>query len=451
MDKLRVIISTDLAIPDCPRSLGLALEKDLTLANPAYNEAVKFRKYAGDISPTLECYTRELSGTLRIPRGFGFRFDRLARQNGIIPTYDDQRRILDPADMEFKGSLRDYQQEAVTVMLAKRSGILQAGTGAGKTVMALAIIAERKQPTMIVVHTKELLNQWVERIDQFLGIKAGIIGAGKFDIRPVTVATIQTSRNHLDKLVPRFGHIIIDECHRTPSSTFSEVVTAFDAMFVLGLSATPYRRDGLTKLINFFIGERLHCVNDNRLRKIGAILRPNVILRPTNFTFPDHLATEDYASMLEDLVNDPLRNQLIAHDVLLEVKRNAGTCLIVSDRTAHLEALRLTLMSQGQSVSVLSGKTPAKERKRIVEALAVGKIQVLASTTQLIGEGFDAPGLSSLFLTTPIRFSGRLVQVVGRILRPLAGKKPQIFDYVDSRVGVLENSARGRQQIYEQM
>ena len=139
---------------------------------------------------------------------------------------------------------------------------------------------------------------------------------------------------------------------------------------------------------------------------------------------------------------------MIAHDILNERKRDAGTLLVVSDRTAHLEALAGVLEGNGEHVAVLTGKTSPKRREQIVKDLARGKVRILASTTSLIGEGFDCPGLATLFLCSPVKFSGRLIQVVGRILRPQDGKRPRMYDYVDCLVGVLKASAKARQKVY---
>ncbi len=332
----------------------------------------------------------------------------------------------------------------------RSQGILEAGTGAGKTVMALALIAERKQPCLVIVHTKELLLQWVERIQQFLGIEAGQVGNGKFNLQPVTVATIQTARNRLDKLTSVFGHIVVDECHRTPASTFQEVVTTFDAKYLTGLSATPYRADGLDRLIQLTLGNVIHRVDPELLRHTGAILKPEVRTVNTVFTFAGDPSSE-YPLMMTALAEDMDRNKLIASCVEGELGEEKGTLLLVADRTAHLFALAEILQVRGVNVAVLTGKTPAGERSEIVRDLNEGKIKVLASTASLIGEGFDCRGLSTLFLCSPIKSKGRLVQMVGRILRPADGKRPRLYDFIDHKVGVLRHSAEIRQTIYEEI
>jgi len=446
VNPLSVIIGSDLRLDTSLLSPSLAKEVQsaLTMPNPAYLQAEKYARSTRLISPSLEFFQAS-NEILVIPRGFG---PELARILGPGVTWFDRRRAHPEIKLVFNGVLRDYQSEAVSSVLSHNQGVLEASTGAGKTVMALAIIAVRRQPALILVHTVELMRQWMARIRQFLAVEPGQVGGGKCEVKYLTVGVVNSVRTRLEELVPRFGHIIVDECHRCPSSMFTEAVSAFDARFLLGLSATPYRRDGLTKVIHFYLGPLLHRVNPARLRSIGAVLRPTIVTRETDFVFRGD-ASEQYQSMLTALVEDPVRNEQIAEDVSNEVYSGAGAALVVSDRVAQLKALDAALARRGIEMALLHGSTSKKQRESVVERLARGDVRVLGSTVQLIGEGFDAPGLSSIFLATPIKFVGRVLQVVGRVLRPQEGKTPKIYDYLDSRVGVLEASARARKKVFE--
>ena len=222
---------------------------------------------------------------------------------------DDQRLMLPPCGYEFNGQLRPYQVQAVDGILGREFGVLEAGTGSGKTVMALAIIASRQQPTLVLVHTKELLYQWRDRIKTFLGIEAGLIGDGHLNIRPVSVGIVNTVRKQLDSLVERFGQVIVDECHRVPSTLFNEALRAFPAHYMLGLSATPYRRDGLDKIIAWYCGEHRAKVERTVLHEVGAVLRPKVHTVETGF---DYWYADNYQDMVSALVKDKGRNELIA-------------------------------------------------------------------------------------------------------------------------------------------
>jgi superfamily II DNA or RNA helicase len=341
----------------------------------------------------------------------------------------------------------------VTIMGKKDFGTLSAPTGSGKTVMGLALIAQRRQPTVIVVHTKDLAFQWIQRIEEFLGIPAdevGLVGAGKKKIgERITVALVQTLYRCSGEVAPRIGHLVVDECHRTPSRTFTEAVTAFDCHYMLGLSATPWRRDKLQKLIFWHLGDMHHEVDKARLEAEGHILKADVVVRLTAFA-PYFDPVNEYSKMLSELTADDERNRLIAADVAREASNANGVCLVLSDRKKHCETLQGILkFKHGVDAERLTGDLNNEARRKVLERIQNGQARVLVATGQLIGEGFDCPDLATLFLATPIRFSGRVMQYLGRILRPSEGKSvARVYDYVDERVPPLVSAAKARQRVY---
>jgi len=422
-----------------------ALKKELTIPNPKYLDAKKYGRWVGKKLKSKLYFFKERKAGFIFPRGFANRAVLLCRKfSKVNLEIADNRLLLPEKEICFQGELRPYQQVAVDDILKHDFGVLESGTGSGKTIIALAVFAQRQQPTLVLVHTKELLYQWSERIEAFLGQKAGLVGDGHFDIAPVTVAIVNTARNRLEDLQGRFGLLCVDECHRVPATLFTDVVTAFACRFMLGLSATAFRRDGLTKLIHFHLGDPAHRVDPECLHSTGAVLRPEFIQRQTGFTFSYR---DNYQKLMSTLTADEPRNHQITDDIVAEVKKNPGTILVVSDRVAHCEKLAEYLTSRSVITAVLTGRLATEERAGIVDGVRKGQYQVLVSTVQLIGEGFDCPDLATLFLTTPIKFTGRLLQVVGRILRPAAGKKPRVFDYEDP-VGVLKSSARARRRLF---
>ena len=297
-------------------------------------------------------------------------------------------------------------------------------------------------------------NQWVDRIETFLGIPAdevGIIGGGKKRIgKRITVALVQSLYKCTREVSQHIGHLIIDECHRTPSRTFTEAVSSFDSKYMLGLSATPWRRDKLSKLIFWFLGDVIHEVNKTDLVENGHILQAEVVTRETSFK-PYYDPTNEYSRMLGELTADDERNHLIAGDVARESQNGGGICLVLSDRRGHCERLKSVLLDKFKvPAEVLTGDVSNSQRKDIVSRLNAGKIKILIATGQLIGEGFDCPEMQTLFLATPIKFSGRVLQYLGRILRPAPGKEnARVFDYVDANVGVLVASAKARKRVYD--
>ncbi len=445
----RLTVAADCLLEDIPFALEKAVKARLTIDNPKYISAKKYGRWIGKtLKPKLKYYEQVPNG-LRFPRGFANQAVLLCREFlRETPKIKDKRLLLDEEEFVFAGVLRPYQEAALLAAEKRSFGVLEAGTGSGKTVMALAIIAARKQPTLIVVHTKELLYQWQARIKDFLHYSAGLVGDGHFDIQTITVAIVNTARKRVQELVPNFGHLVVDECHRVPAALFTDVVSNFPGHYLLGLSATAFRSDeGLTKLINFYMGDQFHKVDQEELHATGAIVKPELVRCKTTFQY--HYCG-DYQPLISALTKDVQRNQQIVDDVARESrKKNSGIQLLVSDRVNHCEVFEKGLKVKKVDVALLTGQTSADQRAAIVEAVQSGEIRVLVATLQLIGEGFDCPGLSNLFLTTPITFEGRLLQVLGRIMRPAKGKQAKVYDYVDEAVSVLKRSADARKKILD--
>jgi superfamily II DNA or RNA helicase len=448
---LTLTVGAECLLTGAPALLVKVLKNALTLPNPKYQAARKYGRWVGKSFPQYLYFFKESKAGLTMPRGFAREVVlQCLEVLGRRPVIIDQRLVLPEEEFTFHGALREYQDQAVAAVLARDFGVLEAGTGSGKTVMALKVIAERRQPTIILVHTKELMHQWAERIRGFLQIDAALVGDGHAEIGPLTVAIVNSARNQLEALSPRFGQIVVDECHRVPATLFTDVVTNFPAKYSLGLSATAYRReDVLTRLIYLYMGSRAHLVDNRQLQETGAVLKPRIELRTTGFTY--HYR-DDYSTMMTALTLDDGRNRQIADDVVAVAAQDSGAILVVSDRVAHCQALADLIAERGGSVAVLTGRVSPEKRAEIVEGIKENRVKILISTLQLIGEGFDAPGLTTLFLATPIKFSGRLKQVIGRILRPAASdKQATVYDYVDDQVGVLKRSAKERQFTYWQL
>jgi len=444
---VRITVAADCLIENLDQDLEKAIKDRLTIDNPKYISAIRYGRWIGKkLKPKIKYYEQVPEGLL-FPRGFSNQAVLLCREvMGEEPQIIDQRRRLDEVDFSFTAVLRPYQVTGVEAVCSRSFGVLEAGTGSGKTIMALAAICRRKQPAIVVVHTKELLYQWQDRIREFLGIEAGLVGDGKFDIMPVTVAIVNTARKRTEELIPHFGHLIVDECHRVPAALFTDVVSRFDSYYLLGLSATAFRNDeGMTRLIYYFMGDRAHHVDQLHLEVSGAILRPKILRRKTDFTYGYR---GDYQALVSALTKHEGRNRQIVDDVLQTLKEDpGGTALVVSDRVSHCQLFVDLLAKHQVNVVLLTGQIQPEQRSSIVARVQEGKVEVLVATLQLISEGFDCSGLSSLFLTTPITFEGRLLQVIGRIMRPAENKVPRVYDYVDENVPALRRSAASRQKV----
>ena len=453
---ITITIRNNLRLSGVSSEFREALIEKLTLPNPKYIENARLGRWNWKTPKELKFYDKVGSDGLWIPRGYIRQLVDCCKQNGIPNKIVDQRRTLPPVSFTFLGRLKPFQHKAVRVMLSKEFGTLSAPTGSGKTVMALHMIAQRKQPALIVVHVKDLAFQWIERIETFLRIpkdEIGLIGAGRKEIgERITVALVQSLYRFVDEIVPRVGHLIVDECHRTPSRTFTEAVTAFDSRFMLGLSATPWRRDKLSKLIFWHLGDVHHKMDKADLIESGDVLAADIVLRETEFK-PYYDPVREYSKMLSELTTDDKRNRLIVSDVALAAQNSDGVCLVLSDRKIHCENLTALLRYKFSiSCDLLTGDLTSGQRREVIDRINSGEVKVVVATGQLIGEGFDSKNLSQLFLATPIKFSGRVIQYLGRVLRPAPGKKrATVYDYVDSNVEVLKAAARARQKVYEEL
>ena len=450
---LNITIKNNLRLTGIPQVLRETLIEKLKFPNPKWIENHRMGRWNRGVPRELRYYDKIRGGGLWIPRGYIRQLILLCRRNRVKYRINDQRRRLPSVDFSFKGQLRPFQQEAVNRMLAKEFGTLSSPTGSGKTIMALHIVAQRRQPALIIMHTKDLVHQWIARIKSFLSIpeeEIGLIGGGKMVIgKKITVALVQSLYKCAEKVSPHIGNLIVDECHRIPSRTFTDAVTEFDSRYMLGLSATPWRRDKLSKLIFWHLGDVHHEVDKNYLIEAGFVLPADVIFRETDFR-PFHDPVLEYSKMLSELTTDDERNRLIAADIARESQDTPGVCLVLTDRKKHCETLQAIMKyKHNVSADILTGDLSSSQRLEIVQRLDQGRVKVLIATGQLIGEGFDCRQLSTLFLATPVRFSGRVLQYLGRVLRPAPAKSSaRVFDYVDVHVDPLMAAAKARRKVY---
>jgi len=453
MATLAIHITSTLQLKGVPAGLKQALMETLEFPNPKWLENERMGRWNRGTPRVLKFYDQVGPDGLWIPRGYLRQLILLCRRMGVDHRIEDRRRSLPPVDFTFHGQLRPFQEAALDQMMARDFGTLSSPTGSGKTVMALCMIARRRQPAVIVVHTKDLAAQWMQRIEAFLGIPAaecGLIAGGRAKIGDtISVALVQSLYKCAEEVSERIGFLVVDECHRCPSRTFTEAVTGFDSKYMLGLSATPWRRDNLSRLIFWYLGDVHHEVDTSHLVATGVVLAAEVIERETEFR-PYHDPVVEYSKMLSELTADTARNLLIAEDVAREARESAGICIVLSDRKAHCENLQALLRLRFKVESeLLTGDLAIEERQVVVERLNAGRARVVIATGQLLGEGFDCPNLSTLFMATPVRFSGRVLQYLGRVLRPAPGKeKARVFDYIDVHVDTLVKAANARQRVY---
>ena len=450
---IKLTIKNNIQIPYVNEEMDDFLYSSLTVSNPKWLENHRLGRYNWGTPKELFFYEEEGKNGFYAPRGFLNDIIEYCQKNNIEYEIKDKTHIFKNIDIKFSGNLHDFQKTAIEKMSSQNIGTLCAPTGSGKTIMGIHMLCKRQQPTIIIVHTKELLFQWIDRLKQFTNINEqniGIIGDGQInEEKDVTVALIQTLGKY-KKIVNNYSYLIIDECHRCPSKTFMDVVSVFEGQYITGLSATPYRNDKLNMVIEWYAGPILHKIEPDKLIKLGHIIGIKSIIRKTNFNSQLENPADEYSKLLQELSFDKERNELITNDVI-EAASNGETCLVLSDRKAHCQELKEIIGSLWK-VEVLTGDVDATTRKQIVKDINNGKTEILIATGQLIGEGFDCKNLSCLFLTMPIKFSGRIIQYIGRVLRPKSGKnKATIYDYFDQSVKCLYGSYKARLKEYKKL
>lgn len=447
---IKIKLSKQAHIYSPPKALLKRLRKDLQVFNPKWIDNQRMGRYNRDTPKYINIY-EEGPGRISVPSGYIEEIqETLTHEEIPFDIYD--LRVERSAAFNFKGELRGFQGPACRRILMFDTGTLEAPTGSGKTVMGLYIIAARRQKTLVIVHTKDLAFQWIERAAEFLDIRPeeiGLIGAGKKSIgRRLTIGLIQSVTGRVDELGKVFGQVVVDEAHRTPSKTFTNAVDGLFCKYSLGLSATPYRRDNLTKLIFWYLGPNRFTVSKQRLYDEGHIMEPLFIIRSTSFE-PVCDPVSEYPAMLSELTEDEERNELICGDIVDQAENTKNNCLILSDRKAHCRKIRDMLAERGTKALVLTGETKADQRKKILSQIGNGH-RFLIATGQLVGEGFDCKALNVMFLTTPIRFTGRVLQYIGRVMRPADGKdRPLVYDYADWNVKPLRKATHSRIRIYK--
>lgn len=395
---------------------------------------------------------------ITLPRGCLEDVMALLEKLEIAYTIRDLRNTGQPIDVSFLGTLTMEQQLAVEALLLHDNGIFSAGTGFGKTVVALAILARRGVNSLIVVSKKILQEQWLERINTFLSVgsnQVGQIGGGKS--KPsgkIDVTMIQSlhRKGQCSPLLSEYGQVIIDECHHIPARSFERVMQSFRGKYVLGLSATVARRDGHHPIIFMQCGPARHKVDPKRQAQMRPF-RHKVVVRPTEFTLPSELSAEDAKihHLYQVLLGDEQRNAMIVEDVLTAIKEKRSP-LILTERVAHVQWFADHLQDKVEHTIVLRGGMGEKQRRLVQEkldAITEQEERVIISTGRYLGEGFDDARLDTLFLTLPISWKGILHQYTGRLHREHALKSEvRVYDYVDYGVPVLETMFNKRETGY---
>ena len=459
---LEIVIADQIYIPKEELVPGLRnrLIRLAAFQNPEFYRAQAMRLPVYGKPRIISC-AEDLPRHLAFPRGCLEEITALLRALHIQPVIRDERFAGNPLSVSFCGSLRAEQQIAAESMRRHETGVLAATTAFGKTVIAAMLIAMRGVNTIVLVHRKQLLEQWIERLSTFLNMPAesiGQIGAGrKKPTGTLDIALIQSlvRKGTVNDCVGAYGQVIIDECHHIPAHSFELVARRAKAKFVVGLSATVGRKDGHHPIIFMQCGPVRHRVD----AKQQAAARPfshQVFVRPTGFrqlvsSQPDMRL--EFHELYEELLHDERRNQTICTDVLGTLHEGRSP-LVLTERVEHIEALA-KLLSPVANLIVLYGGQSKKDLKAALARVSEtsGDVhRVILATGKLIGEGFDDPRLDTLFLALPISWRGTVAQYVGRLHRLHEGKREvRVYDYADLNVPMLSRMFDKRCRGYESL
>ena len=431
--------------------------------NPEFYKAQAMRLSVAKIPRIISC-SEETEEYLCLPRGCEADLKKVGRELDIDVHFRDETNKGKSIHVAFNGSLRDEQPLALERLMPYENGILSGTTAFGKTVVAIKLIAERKVNTLILVDRVSLVAQWKKRLTEFLTLDEtlpdtnegkrtrkkrhsliGQLGAGKdhlYGIIDIAVMQSLYKAGEVKDCVKNYGMIIVDECHHVSAFSFENILKNVNSKYVYGLTATPIRKDGHHPIIYMQCGPVRY--RDNAKKQ--AEKRPfdhYILPRFTSFRVPLDKEEKDVSiqQLYSEIVENEMRNQQIINDVI-KSHEHGRSCLVLTERTAHVELLTNKLSEIIPDVVRLRGGMGAKETREMMARITEipgDKILTLVATGKYIGEGFDEPRLDTLFLAMPISWKGTLQQYAGRLHRLFENKcEVQIYDYVDIHVRMLE-------------
>lgn len=439
---------------ELPQPLVNKLIRLAVFQNPEFYKAQAMRMSVWNTARIIGC-AENFPQHIAVPRGCLDDVRTLLHDNGIELVLHDERFAGEPIDVHFAGTLRPDQETALEGMLAHDTGVLCAPTAFGKTVTAAALIARRGVNTLVLVHRTELLQQWKERLQAFLGADkttVGTIGGGKAKptgIIDVAVMQSLSRQGEVSEQVKNYGQIIVDECHHLSAFSFEALLKAAGAKYVVGLTATPIRRDGKQPIIFMQCGPIRHTASRPESAPADLAVKPQWLSQP--IVIPEGAGIQD---VFLQVCSDTERTAKIVAEVG-EAFDQGRKILVLTERTDHLSAIEEQLVGRVESLFTLHGRMSKKQRAVLIgglEALPADAPRVILATGKLVGEGFDHPALDTLVLAMPVSWKGTLQQYAGRLHREHATKADvRIIDFIDAGHPALLRMWSKRQAGYKAM
>jgi superfamily II DNA or RNA helicase len=440
-----------------PAALVTDLRRLAAFQNPDFykKQAMRFSTHG---TPRVVTCASEEGSFLCLPRGCDQDAIELLGEWGAAATLRDERVAGRAAPFRFRGELLDVQRRAAKAVLPHDIGVVVAPPGTGKTVLAAHLIAERPASTLVLVHRKPLLDQWVAQLSEFLGIpkkEIGVIGGGKRKPTGILdVAMLQTlvRKGVVDDVVATYGHVVVDECHHVSAASFERVLSEVKARFILGLTATPRRRDGHDPILEMQLGPVRFEVGAKAAAEARGF-EHRLVVTETSFT-SDWRPGDPVQGLYAAMATSDARNHLILDDVIGALEEGRSPILL-TERRDHLEFFVERLKGMTPNLIALHGGLSAKERRETLERLAAipgTEERLVVATGRYVGEGFDDPRLDTLVLALPVAWKGTVVQYAGRLHRQRAGKSEvRIHDFRDANVPVLNRMLEKRLRAYRAM
>lgn len=445
-DRISAVLSQRLFVEKAglPSPLLNQIKRLAAFQNPEFYKKQSMRLSTA-LTPRVISCAADYPLHVALPRGCRPELEDLLAAHGVTLDVTDDRVAGEPLDVQFHGSLTPHQLQAAKALLAHDSGVLVAPPGVGKTVIGTYLVAARQCSTLILVHRRPLLDQWLAQLAVFLGIEPrsiGQIGAGKRTAtRKLDVAMIQSlvRKDSVEDTVAAYGQVIVDECHHLPAVQFERVLAEVKARYVVGLTATPQRRDGHHPITHMQLGPVRFAID----AKSQAARRPfehRLVVRETSFRLPAVGSASGIQEIYATIARDKARNELILNDVIAALEEGRSPILL-TERKDHLEYFASQLERVARNLVVLQGGMGAKAHRAVLTQLATipaGEERLVLATGRYIGEGFDDARLDTLFLAMPVSWKGTLVQYTGRLHRLHPGKtEVRLYDYVDRDVPML--------------